>query len=269
MVRFEDVEEQSGEIQKAVVNEKKKDNYYQVTGLPSKMKFYPEGTVIEARPLKVLDVKLLSSLNDKNFNSIINTILSRTIRGINVGNILVADKYYIIFWLRANTYKDSSYTMKFDCPKCDTHAEYNFGLDCLNINELDESFDFSKEFTLPQSGAKLLFKLPSVEEEGRLEDFLGKNTDGIYKDLDRDVLAVSNVVTSVNGEKLSLLQKYEFLSDLFPGDYALVESYIEAFDIGIDGEMSVKCNNCGGISPLGITFQKEFFLPKFDFKRNS
>lgn len=272
--RFEDIENENGEESVAtrppVVPTQqaqfkvKTENYFQVTGFPSKMRLYPEGTVIEARPLKVLDVKLLSSMNEKNFDKVINEVLTRTVRGIDINKILVADKYYLIFWLRANTYKDSSYTMKFHCSKCESESEYNFTLDCLDINYLSDSVDFSRELTLPLCKSKVMFKLPNLGDEEKLEQFKNSFSKSM-RDMDPEVLAVANVLTKVDGEELSLYQKYEFLVNLFPGDYAYVESYIESFDIGIAHEMEVKCNKCGGTSPMGISFHKEFFIPRFEF----
>lgn len=261
-------------VEKKAEKVSKSDNYFEITGLPSKMRFYPEGTVIEGRPMKVLEAKLLSSLSEDNFDKIVNEVLTRTIRGINVQDLIVADKYFIVFWLRANTYKDSSYTMKFDCPHCNKkdknapESEYNFGLDCLNVNHLKAEFDFKTELSLPQEKTKLLFRLPTITDETKLADFK-KNIANSMMDIDDEILQVANVIASIDGESQSLLSKYNFLTELFPGDYAYIESYIESFDIGISESMDVKCNKCGGTSPVGITFQKEFFLPKFVFGGHS
>ena len=82
-------------------------NYYRILDLPSKFKFYPSNVQISARPLKVIEIKKLSALNDTNFNFIINDILSKAISGININKLFIADKIYLLFWLRANTYRDS------------------------------------------------------------------------------------------------------------------------------------------------------------------
>jgi hypothetical protein len=73
-------------------------NYWAINGLPSNYLLYPKGTQILGRPLKVLEVKKLSSINEENADFIINDILKRTIKGINIDNLLVADKLFIILW---------------------------------------------------------------------------------------------------------------------------------------------------------------------------
>ncbi len=103
------------EFDKTVINNDSKSNYLPIEDLPSKYRLYPEGTKILARPLKVDEVKLLASMDENNYNFVMNDILKRTVKGIDVNDILVDDKHFIIFWLRANTYKNSGYELEFFC----------------------------------------------------------------------------------------------------------------------------------------------------------
>ena len=92
MAKFEDVVEDTTPIKKEVQPEAKTPdvfnttdpNYYEILGLPSKMKFYPEGTKLYGRPLKVLEIKQLAAINEDNADSVINSILRRTIKGIKL-----------------------------------------------------------------------------------------------------------------------------------------------------------------------------------------
>ncbi len=79
---------------------KSKTNFYRIDGLPSLGKLYPEETVIEGRPLRVLEVKKLTTLSEENANYVINDVIRNCIMGINLDDLLVADKLYIVFWLR-------------------------------------------------------------------------------------------------------------------------------------------------------------------------
>ena len=72
------------EMTKEVDNNDIGDNYWPIDDLPSKFKLYPEGTKIFARPLKVLEVKMLSSLNNDNFHHVITEVLKKSVRGINI-----------------------------------------------------------------------------------------------------------------------------------------------------------------------------------------
>ena len=85
-------------LQEVIKSESKPEldgNYWPIENLPSKYKLYPPGTKLYARPLKVLEVKMLSSLTNENFHHIITEVLKKTVKGIEVENLLVADKLFI------------------------------------------------------------------------------------------------------------------------------------------------------------------------------
>lgn len=247
-----------------VAKESKKDNFHEITDLPSKFRLYPEGTKIYARPLKVLEVKSLASLSDGNANYIINNIIKSTIKGIDPDKLLVADKLYLIFWLRANTYKDSGYVVDFNCRKCDTQSKYEFGLDCLNINEIKDEYNPNHEIVL-SNGDKIKTRQLTVEFENVVPQFISKNKNAISQFND-ELLGIANLITEINDKPMSLMQKYDYLSELSPGDYVKIETYILDNEIGLDPIMNVTCKNCGGSSPVAVSFRSDFFIPRFESK---
>ena len=92
--------------------------FFPIVDLPSRYKLYPKGTKIFGRPLRVLEVKQLSQMGEDNSGTVINSVLKSATVGFNVNELLVSDKVYILFWLRANTYRDSGYRVDFECLKC-------------------------------------------------------------------------------------------------------------------------------------------------------
>lgn len=243
----------------------KKDNYFQIEELPSKFKLYPPGTKLYARPLKVVEVKMLSSMTEDNANYIINEILRKTIKGYNINELYVSDKLYLIFWLRANTYSDSGYSIEFDCPLCEHSTTYDFGLECLDIMDIKDEYDIDKDVVLPGSKHNLKVAQLKIKDENNVKAFIDKNKKIPIK-YDTDVLAIANVITHINGEEVTdLKEKYNYLLDIHPSDYAYLESYILHFEMGVNPYMDVKCNDCGGISPMAVTFRSDFFVPKFRF----
>ena len=212
------VEQKKKEEKKSAVD----DNYWKIKDLPSKYKLYPEGTVIRGKPLKVLDVKLLSTIDENNFNEIINDVLKRCVTGINPQDLLVPDKLYIIFWLRANTYKDSGYSVEFSCPKCKKQSSYDFSLDTLNVINIKDGYDPDKEITLPSGKDKLKFRYQRVKDEFLIEEFVNKEETSVVK-FDRDILNIAGVLCSINGdETITLRKKYDYLIDLNPADYSYI-----------------------------------------------
>lgn len=239
------------------------DGFFPIDGIPSKYKLYPEGTKLHARPLKVLELKTLATLNENNVNLVINDVLSKAVKGLPIDDLIVADKLYLIFWLRAYTYKDSGYVIDFDCSECDTKSNYEFSLDCLNINDIKDNYDISKEIVLKKSGDTIKIGQLLIKDENNVQNFITKHRNSLMK-FNEELLGIANLITEINGEELSMLLKYEYIVKLDPIDYLFIESYIKKYEIGIDPIMDVKCKTCGGTAPVAVTFRSEFFIPTVD-----
>ena len=89
-----------------------------VDTLPSKYKCYPKGTRIYARPLKVLELKQLATMSEETADEVINSVLSRSTIGLDVGDRVVADKIFLVMWQRAHTYKGVEFSISYVCPDC-------------------------------------------------------------------------------------------------------------------------------------------------------
>jgi len=238
-------------------------NYHEITNLPSLGRLYPEDTVISARPLKVIEVKKLSSLGDGNADFIINDILRRTIRGINVEDILVGDKLFLIMWLRANSFKDSSYRVDFQCGKCETKSDYHFNVDDLEIQHLSAEYKPNVSLKL-STGHQVKMKFLTIKDETTVERFKEMNKD-TFLEMDAEIVTIAAMISEINGEQKSLLGRYEFLTGLDAQNFSMIVSYIEKIGMGLKPYMNVKCTKCGGVSPMAITFQQSFFLPSYKF----
>lgn len=237
-------------------------NYWEITDLPSKFKLYPKGTRIMARPLKVLEVKKLSSLNEDNADFITNDILQRTVKGIALQDILIADKMCMIFWLRANTYRESGYVVKFDCPKCEKESQFHFSLDNLEIQYLSESYDPDKPITM-LNGDKVQIKFLTIGDQIYLNKFKEMNSEAV-QDIDEDLLQMARMIVSVNGEKKSLLNAYHYLITIDPKDFSYINTWFKKNGMGLKPWMNVECQKCGGTSPMGISFRPDFFIPEYN-----
>jgi hypothetical protein len=237
--------------------------YYEITGLPTKGKFYPEGTKILARPLKVLEVKKLSQMNKENADEIVNNVISCATKGINIDDLYSSDKLYIIFWLRANTYKNSEGSIKIECPKCNTLADYSFKIEDLIVRDYEEGQIEKITNGLVLANKDVIkFKFLTVRDEQENLKFLRKHKDSLMN-FDDEILAICKMIESINGEKTGMVDKYMYLTEqLTPSEFSLIQSYIYDISIGLEPFMEVKCSNCGGIVETPLPFRADFFLPK-------
>jgi hypothetical protein len=236
-------------------------NYWLIDGLPSRYKLYPEGTNIYGRPLKVLEIKKISSINDVNADYVINELLRKTVKGINTDDLYIADKLYIVFWLRANTYRDSGYVVNFDCTKCNAASEYHFEINNLEIQYLSDNYDPNMLLKL-RSGDTIKMNFLTIADSLNIERFKELNTK-VVGEIDSELINIAEMMKEINGKKLSLLEKYRFICDIDPGDFSHISQYIEENGMGIKPYMTVKCNKCGGTGPVGITFHASFLFPKY------
>lgn len=264
----EDEFNKSGEIMQEV---EKVDEigYYIINGLPTSCKLYPEGTIIKARPLKVLEVKMLSQMDDETADDVVNDILNKVVIGINIDELYTPDKLYIIFWLRANTYKDSNFGMDFKCPLCAKNSSYDFEIDNLKLRSFnDESLkDFQDGFSIGDT--KITIGLMTIKDEKDNKRFLRDNERSLMN-FDEEILAICKMIKTINGKKLGMIEKYMYLTeDLNPAQYAIIESYLEDKRVGVEPMMNVVCKECGGSTETVLPFRPDFFLPKVHSRRNS
>jgi len=262
-VAEKEVKEIVKEEPKVVANEAPM-GFYPIKDLPSRYKLYPEGTIIYGRPLKVLEVKQLGQMTEDNSNSVINGVLRTATKGLNISDLLVADKVYILFWLRANTYKDSGYRVDFDCLKCGQDSNYAFSLESLDVIYLDK-FDEYIPNNLPISKDEVILKFQTVRDTNEVDDLLLKTMGNPLEKYDEDLLATASTILSINGEEnKSLKQRYNYLVSLDSGDFTVIENNTNLPEIGVSTVINVKCGKCGETSIAGLSFRSEFFIPKYN-----
>lgn len=238
------------------------EGYHLIEGLPSALKLYPEGTEIYGRSLKVLEVKSLSSINETNADNIINSILRRSIKGIDVDKILVSDKLYILMWLRGTSFPSSEYGIPFKCSSCEKEVKYIFELNKIETRQIDENFTIDKlKFTLPNKDV-IDFAFPTIAEEKLAENF--KATCPYIKDIDSDIVGQCVLIKAINGESKTMLEKYNYLTTMNPNDYCFFLSYVERWSFGIKWVIQATCSLCGGSTAIGATFfaDSDFWLPR-------
>ena len=90
--------------------------------MPSLGQYYSLDTEIRIRTMTVCDVKYLATFNKTNAITITNELLQRCLKlkHLKFEDILLADREYLLFWLRTNTFiRSSGYQIKIpECPTC-------------------------------------------------------------------------------------------------------------------------------------------------------
>ena len=82
---------------------------------------------------------------------------------------------------------------------------------------------------------------------------------------DEDLLNTASTIFSINGDQTKpLKEKYNYIVDLDPGDFAVIENNTSLKEIGVSTVINVKCKLCGEMSLAGLSFRSEFFIPKYN-----
>jgi hypothetical protein len=264
-VKMMDVEEHTNTIDNSGFEKTIKSNFFEISGLPSKGLLYPAGTKISGRPFTVKEVKRLATMNENNYNAIIKEILLSCVDGIDINQLLVSDKIYIIFWLRANTYKDANFTTPYICDHCGRESDYFFDVGNFDFTYLPDDFKESDLVLTLLNGQTLELKYLSVSDEDKINNFKLQMRNGLsqYDEVD---IAVASMIRSINGKQVSLKAGCEYLDSIDPMSWAQLNSFIEKIDFGVTPEIKATCkfHDCGEVSPVKVNFRPEFFIPRYN-----
>lgn len=242
------------------------DRFVEIVDLPSRFRLYPEGTKIFGRPLKVSEIKKLATMDERNANVILKDILTATIRGIDINDICTSDKIYLIFWLRAYTYTNDSFSATYNCQnqKCKSKNSYKFDVNSFEVEYLPEDYEKS-EFKLINKEKTIILDFPRIRDEDRIKLFQDSLKSALVT-YDEETLVIASLIKSIDGVKVNLRQACEFISSLedFPEDYAYLYSKSLEMDFGIIPELKHTCAKCGEVNSIPVSFQPSFFIPKYN-----
>lgn len=199
--------------------------------LPSRGLLYPEGTEIKGRFLTIQDVKYLSLLNEYTATRVVNEIIDRCFyMTIKIDDLLLCDREYLAFWLRANSFmKENGYKISIaHCQHCNGGFEHTIMLDDIPINYLEQ---IPGIITLPRSKRTISLKLPSI-----------KDLDIVYDDHDIQFLA----------RMVDVENPLDFVLNLNAYDYAYLTAMCKQYNVGFDMTFQIPCKHCGKTNYMQI-----------------
>lgn len=259
------------------------NDYHEISGLPSKGKLYNKEAKIYARALKILEIKQLTNMDEENYGFIIDNVLQRTtiLHNLDYQDMLIADKLFIIFWQRANTYQGDGFSIDFACSKCidlkviedqqngvesteeslreASVSKYDFSVENLQLTDIKEDYNPNTEIELKGCGSVVTMFQHTVATEKVIGKI--KMTEEI-PNVDLDILNLASVISSIDGKPVDIKTAYAFIiDDITPPDFIVLEKYKTEYDININPSLEVTCKKCGGEVEAPLTFRPDFFLP--------
>lgn len=216
----------------------------QIVDLPSENKFYNGVTQVLIKPMTFEHEKNVIANMKKDLDPI-NTLLGDCVKGINVADLLLFDKVYILMKLRQISYGDD-YKFKIECPKCSKESEVTMSLNDMIINKVPEDVEDPREIVLPVCKRKVKIKFPRVKDEIYLS-----NPETANENFYRFVVSVEGI------EDLILINK--FIKKLPLKDTKKLIQELNRPDLGLDPRFLFECPACKKETEISIPITANFF----------
>ena len=197
--------------------------------LPSRGFCYPEGTFIKGRFLTIQDIKFLALITEATAETIINEIVDRCFyMNIDVKDLALCDRTYLIFWLRANSFmKENGYRVSVNkCSTCGRPFDFTIKLDDIPLKQLQA---VPGTIILPRSQKKVELKLPTVRDLKIVDD-------------DPDIQLMARMI--------KVDDPITFVMSLKVLDFTYLLNACKNFDAGFDMHFELECPHCHGINPM-------------------
>lgn len=249
--------------------------------LPSNGKFYTQkelqGGWIKIREYAAPEESLISSANRDNMQRVISAVLAKCVEGdFDIGILTSEDAYFLLIWLRINSYSSDYEVVELTCPNCDSKlpSPYTIDLSKLEVAYLEDNVKEPLEILLPKTGLKVSLKVIRRADEVAVQDraveylqFRGVEGDPV--DALRRAYSISKIVTS-DGEEVIDRPSIEDLcvNVLYGSDSLYIDTELEKFTHGVDPNILVDCKRCSGQFPIIIPPTIEFFRPSRFIQRS-
>jgi hypothetical protein len=222
-----------------------KDNRLIIVDLPSKGKFYTDFEEIKISPLKFLDEQLI--LSGKGIQKdIVTELLEKTVDGIDVSEILLMDKNYLLMKLREASYGDD-YEFSVVCRNCNHESRSKIKLSKqLNMTQIPDDFEEPRKVKLPKLGVDIVIRLPRNREEKYLGDM-----ETIYKNLYRFVVSLNG-----NTDPVFISKAIDMMEI---ADVKKIYKEVNNTHYGIDPRFVFKCGKCEHKETLAVPIDSDFF----------
>ena len=196
------------------------------------------------RPMTFEDEKVLSKIKKSNFD-IVNTLLERCVSNLDIKELYVFDKLFLILKLREISYGDS-YESTVVCPSCSVEGKLKVKIDDLKVNNVPDDFTSNVVMNLPKLGKEVEVSRVKIKDERYTQDpdILENSLWRFIKRIDtvKDPSIISAVV-----KKLPLVDIKTILKALGSQEY------------GVDPKVIYECGNCQVESILNLPVDSNFF----------
>lgn len=220
------------------------DDLYVEVELPSRGIAYL-GNTISIRPFTFEDEKYaLGPAAKMQTSNFVNLLLSRCVKGIDVGDLLLMDRDFLLFKLKELS-TGQKITAGITCNACGAENTIDIQTNLLENRRVPEDTKFPTTITLPKLGKELVIKPFRVSDERNLS-----NLDTLSRNMWKNVESIEGVT---DGMVIA-----QVLGKLPVEDVHFLLKNLRLSEYGLQTEFNYLCG-CGTESPMEVPFTESFF----------
>lgn len=245
-----------------VLSQPQMNQPYDIIPLPSEGKLYPnKKKSVKVAFLTTADENILTSPNLLESGKFLEILINRKLLepDLRYNDLLPGDRNAIMLWLRATGYGEMYEILAYDENNEPFETEINLShLKTINLN-VEPDADGLFTYTLPLSKAVVRFKILTVGEVDKLEDFLEKNKDNPLNE--EMTLVLESQIVEINGDRNRAFIK-DFINNMRVGDSKSLRKYFSSIECGIDMTINIQTPGGGSITTF-LPLTPKFFWPDF------
>lgn len=225
--------------------------------------FYPFGDTTLIRPLNIANIKQLSLAI---YNNDIG-LLERTVAdcvNFDVTELYISDWWYLLWWLRLNSYKNFPMQISYTCPHCETTHTHTITTDTLQYEDIHEGFDpRHSRVRLDNYENEVRIRPPKVGDETRVRNLLKQKMVNIDSKNGQSALECMRTLAVLETETMSLDDIYiAYRNDKFtPDDLLTIEAFVDIASYGVKNEFKLTCATCKEEVPVAVDIRPLDFFP--------
>ena len=242
-----------------------RDPYIEINGLPSGGRYYKNqfgiSSKLKGMPLKVRDSIILETMGNSLDSSLIDTLFSKRLSGVNPGDILVCDELYILAWLREQTFTKTPLLVDYQCDRCgEYHTDKIVTLNDLIIFNIPDHITDPLPCKLPVSGDEIKMRLMRRKDKMRIINHIRENDS--LRVLGADDTKIYELASVMFG--MGITDAVEYIENLDPHDFAVINTFYSKINFGFTQTAFMKCDKeeCGYSTIVPVPFQDGYFLPQ-------
>jgi hypothetical protein len=214
--------------------------------VPSRGKFYnlkDPSSPLTVRPMTFEDEKVIAST--KNKDQLINILIDRCVANININELLIFDKLYLLLKIREVSF-GKNYTVEDICTNCGFHNEITFDIADFKLNEVPEDLTDPREVTLPSLKKTAMVRFPRVSDEAHLQK------------VDEVIDQIWRFVEEIDGNSNKTVI-HKVIQKLPSKDVHILIKSIFGTEYGIKTKATYSCDNCENVNIADLSLTQDFF----------